>query len=86
MPDGGGFVRVPTFSRNLMNRTDFSQARISKGKLFVFAPSLISAHSLPVLFSGSAKSLARGLKRNFFLSFKTILDKRAKVYKSFLYV
>lgn len=34
---GGGHAGVPTFSRNLMNRTDFSRARISKGRLFVFA-------------------------------------------------
>jgi len=57
---------VPTFSRNLMNRTDFSRARISKGKLFVFAlPSTLSLSlslSLsfcPALFSGPLESFAR---------------------------
>lgn len=54
-PRAGEFVGVPTFSRNLMNRTDFSRARISEGKLFVFAlpvvdflsVSLFLVYSLP---------------------------------------
>lgn len=60
----GEFVGVPTFSRNLMNRTDFSRARISKGKLFVFTPLQASLPlpaspprlSLRILFPGSTEN------------------------------